>query len=908
MNIPRRALFGKLNLDLFRAIESATAFAKLRGNPYVELVHWLHQIWQIPGNDLHRLTSHHGLDDVQVERDLTVALAQLPSGAVGLNDFSHMVELAIERAWVFASLTMGDSCIRGAWLLGAMLQTPELRRLLLGISASFQRLPVALSGDELLAIVGGSGEARMAAHDASELSPAVPGEASGAWGASSEGGSALSRYCTDLTALARSGGIDPVVGREQEIRTMADILLRRRQNNPLLTGEAGVGKTAVVEGLARAIAADKVPPSLREVRVLSLDVGMLLAGASMRGEFEARLKAVLKEAGDAAVPVILFVDEVHTLVGAGGQAGTGDAANLLKPALARGAMRVIGATTWSEYKKHIERDPALTRRFQVLQVQEPPEPDAMAMVRGLVPVFAKHHGVVVLDEAVRAAVTLSHRYIPARQLPDKAISLLDTACARVAMSLHAPSRQLEAACAQRDALRGEFDLLQQEAGMGKDREEALAKLQARLDQVERECVALTDAGDAERLLAATILDKREACSQAGEVQERRALEGELRELERELAALQGERPGVHSQVDESVVATIVADWTGIPVGRMLQDDIAAVISLDVQLRQRVIGQERALEAITARVKTAKAGLSDPGKPLGIFLLVGPSGVGKTETALALAQAVYGGEHNLITINMSEYQEAHTVSSLKGSPPGYVGYGEGGVLTEAVRRRPYSVILLDEVEKAHPDVHELFYQVFDKGWMEDGEGRVIDFRNTLILLTSNTGADLISQLCEDPSLLPEPQALADALQTELRKVFPAAFIGRLSVVPYLPLPEALLAAIVSLQLEKVVARVQERHGIAFAYTQDAVAHIVSQCGTHETGARRIGQFIEHNVLTQLAQIWLQGRQERLLVRSVLLQPEASSPLLSVPPKTPEWAPKPSGGLWLQVSADAEGVEQ
>ncbi|RZA30704.1 MAG: type VI secretion system ATPase TssH [Proteobacteria bacterium] len=907
MNIPRRALFGKLNLHLFRAIESATVFAKLRGNPYVELIHWLHQIWQIPDNDLHRLASHHGLNDSQVERDLTVALAQLPSGAAGLNDFSHMVELAIERAWIFASLTMGDRQIRGAWLLGAMLQTPELRRLLLDVSASFQKIPVSLSGDELLSIVRESGEAHMTAHDASDLSPTVPGESSSALSTSTESGSALARYCTDLTALARNGGIDPVVGREQEIRTMADILLRRRQNNPLLTGEAGVGKTAVAEGLALAIAAGKVPPSLREARILSLDVGALLAGASMRGEFESRLKAVLKEAGDAPVPVILFVDEVHTLVGAGGQAGTGDAANLLKPALARGAMRVIGATTWSEYKKHIERDPALTRRFQVLQVQEPPEVDAMAMVRGLVPVFAKHHGVVVLDEAVRAAVTLSHRYIPARQLPDKAISLLDTACARVAMSLHAPSRELEAARARRDALQAEFGLLEHEASMGKDRADALAELQVRLDQAGQECAALTDAGDAERLLTGTILQKRMACSQAGDPREKRAMERELRDLEQGLAALQGERPGVHSQVDEAVVAAIVADWTGIPAGRMMQDDIAAVLSLEKQLRQRVVGQDRALEAIAARVKTAKAGLSDPGKPLGTFLLVGPSGVGKTETALALAQAVYGGEHNLITINMSEYQEAHTVSGLKGSPPGYVGYGEGGVLTEAVRRRPYSVILLDEAEKAHSDVNELFYQVFDKGWMEDGEGRVIDFRNTLILLTSNTGADLISHLCEDPLLLPEPQALADALQTELRKVFPAAFIGRLSVVPYLPLTEALLESIASLQLQKVVARMHERHGIALAYTQDAVAHIVSQCGMHEIGARRISQFIEHNVLTQLAQIWLQGMKDRLLVRSVVLQAEASSPMQPTSPATADWVPKPRGGLYLQVSADAEVAE-
>ena len=490
MNIPRRALFGKLNTDMFRAIESATAFAKLRGNPYVEVVHWLHQIWQAPGSDFHRVVPHYGMDAAQVEKDLTVALAQLPNGATGLNDFSHQLEQAIERGWVFASLTMGDTRIRGAWLLAAMLQTPDLRRLLLGISASFQKIPVAQIAEDFALVIAGSREDHDTAHDATGMPDAIPGEASGAMDAAPDGKSSLTKYCADLTALAREGRIDPVVGREHEIRTMVDILLRRRQNNPLLTGEAGVGKTAVVEGLALAVVAQKVPPSLQDVRILSLDVGALLAGASMRGEFESRLKAVLKEATDSPVPVILFIDEVHTLVGAGGQAGTGDAANLLKPALARGALRAIGATTWSEYKKHIEKDPALTRRFQVLQVMEPQEAAAIAMVRGLVPAFAKHHGVAILDEAVRAAVTLSHRYIPARQLPDKAISLLDTACARVAMSLHAPSREQEDLQAQLDALVDEHSLLAREASIGKARGEAMAALQARISALESERDAL----------------------------------------------------------------------------------------------------------------------------------------------------------------------------------------------------------------------------------------------------------------------------------------------------------------------------------------------------------------------------------------------------------------------------------
>ncbi len=895
MNIPRRALFGKLTTDLFRAIESATAFAKLRGNPYVEMVHWLHQIWQISGNDFHRIAAHYGVDAAQVEKDLTIALAQLPGGASGINDFSHLIEASIERAWVFSSLSMGDKSIRGAWLLAALLQTPDLRRVLLGISPSFQKIPPLQAGDEFPLLIAGSKEDASASQEASDLPAAIPGEASGALEPQQDGKSTLAKYCTDLTALARDARIDPVIGREHEIRTMVDILLRRRQNNPLLTGEAGVGKTAVVEGLALAIVAKKVPPNLQNVRMLSLDVGALLAGASMRGEFESRLKAVLKEASESAQPVILFVDEVHTLVGAGGQAGTGDAANLFKPALARGALRTIGATTWSEYKKHIEKDPALTRRFQVLQVMEPEEAAAISMVRGLVPAFAKHHGVTILDEAVRAAVTLSHRYIPARQLPDKAISLLDTACARVAMSLHSPSRELENLHARLAALEGEVDLLSQEAAMGKVRGPALATLEAQVAELEVSQALQTQAALAERELSSAILTQREQLQHAPDAGEKLLLTQELQRLEQEFAVLQGDSPRMHIEVEASVVASIVADWTGIPVGRMVRDDVAAVMALDSQLRKRVVGQDQALAVIAERVKTAKAKLSDPNKPLGTFLLVGPSGVGKTETALALAQAVYGGEHNLISINMSEYQEAHTVSSLKGSPPGYVGYGEGGVLTEAVRRRPYSVILLDEVEKAHPDVHEVFYQVFDKGWMEDGEGRVIDFKNTLILLTSNAGSEVTSSLCEDPALAPDATALVEALQPELRKVFPAAFLGRLTIVPYLPLPGSLLEAIVGLQLQKVVVRMQEQHGIALECTPAAIAHIVSQCGTHETGARRISQFIEQNVLTQLAQCWLQAMQDHSVLRKVVLH--AESELLRQPQDYQSVASK--AGLHLQL---------
>jgi type VI secretion system protein VasG len=629
----------------------------------------------------------------------------------------------------------------------------------------------------------------------------------------------------------------------------------------LLTGEAGVGKTAVVEGLACAIAAGDVPPKLVGVRLLNLDVGALLAGASMKGEFEARLRGVLEAALKSTVPVILFVDEIHTLIGAGGQAGTGDAANLLKPALARGAIRTIGATTWAEYKRHIEKDPALTRRFQVLQVPEPEELAAIDMVRGLAETFSRHHGVVVRNQAIRAAVTLSHRYIPSRQLPDKAISLLDTACARVALSQHAPPRELQDVRQRMLAARVESELLAAETRIGLDAGRALAAAQTRIDEL----VAVEQSIDArwkEQLLAAqALLAARDAlgadsgASQPDTSRDTCTPLHPLKELERALTELQGDGPLVFPEVSEAIVAEVVSDWTGIPVGRMLTDEVAAVQSLPATLEARVIGQRDALHQIGERVQTARAGLTDPKKPLGVFLLAGPSGVGKTETALALAEALYGGEQNLITVNMSEYQEAHTVSGLKGAPPGYVGYGEGGVLTEAVRRRPYSVVLLDEIEKAHRDVHEMFFQVFDKGYMEDGDGRYIDFRNTTILLTSNAGSELTTSLCADAPLSPDSDGLREALSYELLKAFPAAFLGRVTVVPYRPLADESLARIVRLHLDRVVTRMAHAHDIALAYNQQVVDYIVGRCLVEETGARVLIGFIEQHVLPRLSALWL-----------------------------------------------------
>ncbi|KAF1034759.1 MAG: Protein ClpV1 [Burkholderia lata] len=858
MNISRQTLFGKLGVELYRGIESATNFCKLRGNPFVELVHWLHQLLQQPDGDLQRIVRHAHIDRDALERDLARALADLPAGASSISDFSWHVEAAIERGWVLATLGHGDHRVRGAWLIAALVSTLELRRVLLAISPEFGKIPVEGFGDVVPAWIAGSPEAADGAYDHSELAPALPGEASSAVSGTSKG-NALEQYCLDLTALARAGEIDPVIGRELEIRTMIDVLLRRRQNNPLVTGEAGVGKTAVVEGLARAIASGNVPPNLAEVRLLSLDVGALLAGASMKGEFEARLKGVLEAAARSAVPVILFVDEIHTLIGAGGQAGTGDAANLLKPALARGTIRMIGATTWAEYKRHIEKDPALTRRFQVLLVAEPSEAAATDMIRGLVPTFSSHHGVVVRDEAIRASVTLSHRYIPSRQLPDKAISLLDTACARVALSQHATPRELDDVRQRLAAARAEELLLVHETRIGIDADKALNRVRTRIDVLATEEAAIADRWCEQVSAAQALLAGRDAAiADAGDSP---VSVDQLRKLERTLAKLQGDVPLVFPEVDESIVAEIVSDWTGIPVGRMVTDEVVAVRRLPETLGARVIGQSEALHLIGERVQTARSGLTDPKKPLGVFLLAGPSGVGKTETALALAEALYGGEQNLITINMSEYQESHTVSGLKGAPPGYVGYGEGGVLTEAVRRRPYAVVLLDEIEKAHRDVHEMFFQVFDKGYMEDGDGRHIDFRNTTILLTSNVGAELSASLCADPALSPDFDHLRAALAPELLSAFPAAFMGRVTVVPYRPLADDALASIVRLHLDRVVKRMADSHDIALAYDATVVNYIVGRCLVQETGARVLIGFIEQHVLPRLSALWLDAFTSR-----------------------------------------------
>jgi type VI secretion system protein VasG len=893
-DISRVALFGKLDGLAYKAVEGATVYCKLRGNPYVELVHWVNQILQLQNSDLHCIVRAFDVEPSKLARDITDSLDRLPRGASSISDLSAHLQDSVERAWVWATLKFGDSTVRTGYVIVAILKTAALKNVLIGISKEFDKIKVEQLADDFAKICANSPEEQMHAQDGTQLGAgAAPGEFSDAIAPAQMGKQeALKRFTVDLTEQARTGKLDPIVGRDEEIRQLVDILMRRRQNNPLLTGEAGVGKTAVVEGFALKIAAGDVPPPLKEVSLLALDVGLLQAGASMKGEFEQRLRSVIDEVQASAKPIILFIDEAHTLVGAGGAAGTGDAANLLKPALARGTLRTVAATTWAEYKRHIEKDPALTRRFQVVQVAEPSEDKAILMMRGVASTMEKHHRVQVLDEALEAAVRLSHRYIPARQLPDKSVSLLDTACARVAISQHAVPPEVDDCRKRIDALQTELAIIGRESAVGVDtversqvatqkldadkaklaelevrwnQEKALveqilsirAKLRGVVDKVEGTASPLEAKADAaKRSTAPAALTTVTPLSDA----ERAELLQSLKGLQSELRALQGERPLILPTVDNQAVAAVVEAWTGIPVGRMVKNEVESILKLADTLEQRIIGQRHALDMIARRIQTSRAKLDNPNKPIGVFMLAGTSGVGKTETALALAEVLYGGEQNVITINMSEYQEAHTVSTLKGAPPGYVGYGEGGVLTEAVRRRPYSVVLLDEVEKAHPDVHEIFFQVFDKGWMEDGEGRIISFKNTLILLTTNAGTDLITNLCKDPELMPDADGIAKALREPLLKVFPPALLGRLVVIPYYPLNDAMIGAIVRLQLGRIAKRIKENHKVPFTYDDDVIKLISSRCTELASGGRMIDAILTNTVLPKISEEFLKRMME------------------------------------------------
>ncbi|MET0026309.1 MAG: type VI secretion system ATPase TssH [Candidatus Thiodiazotropha sp.] len=889
--INRAALFGKLNSLGYRAIESATVFCKMRGNPYVELVHWFHQILQLQDSDLHRIIKQFNLEPSRLAKDITDSLDTLPRGSTSISDLSSHVEEAVERGWVYGTLMFGDAQVRTGYLVVGILKTNSLRNALVRVSDEFKKISVDTLTERFEEVVSGSPEEAMRANDGFQIGGgAAPGEASGAMAPAQMGKQqALHQFSVDLTERARNGEIDPIVGRDDEIRQIVDILMRRRQNNPILTGEAGVGKTAVVEGFALQIARGEVPPPLQDVTLRVLDVGLLQAGASMKGEFENRLKQFIEEVQSSEKPIILFIDEAHTLIGAGGSAGTGDAANLLKPALARGTLRTIAATTWAEYKKYIEKDPALTRRFQVVQVDEPDEERAIRMMRGVAGTLEQHHRVQILDEALEASVRLSHRYIPARQLPDKSVSLLDTTCARVAISQAAVPAEVDDSRRRIEALETELEIIGREKAIGLDTEERERISNEKLELERARLEQLTQRWEEEKSLVEQVLkiqrqlkgetDEEEApavsadaatdvAGEAGQTPDGETapdvppetLRSELAELKDRLATLQGEAPLILPSVDAQAVASVVGDWTGIPVGRMVKNEIETVLNLSDTLAKRVIGQDHALQMIARRIQTSRANLDNPNKPIGVFMLCGPSGVGKTETGLTLAESLYGGEQNVITINMSEFQEAHTVSTLKGAPPGYVGYGEGGILTEAVRRKPYSVVLLDEVEKAHPDVHEIFFQVFDKGWMEDGEGRHIDFKNTLILLTSNVGTEMIDNLCKDPDLIPEPETIAQSLRDPLQKVFPAALLGRLVVIPYYPLSDEVLAKVVRLQLGRIQARIQANHGIPLEVEDEVIKLIISRCTEVESGARMVDAILTNTLLPEISRHILTEQME------------------------------------------------
>lgn len=838
------SLIGRLNPDNRRALERAAQRCLQRGHHFVEIEHLLLELLDIEGGDLAFLLPRFGLERDALTAEINKALDLFKVGSTRTPALSSHTLGLLEDAVVQASV-LGLDSIRSGLLLLALVDRDERRSLLLNSASSLLRIPKEALRANLLEWTENSRE-HVGPRAVSSANPATRQD------------SVLDQYTQDLTADAHAGRIDPIVGRDGEIRQCIDILLRRRQNNPILVGAPGVGKTAVVEGLALRIAAGDVPPSLQEVSLRVLDLGLLQAGAGVKGEFEQRLKGVIDAVRGADKPIILFIDEAHTLIGAGGAEGGSDAANLLKPALARGELRTLAATTWLEYKKYFEKDPALARRFQLVQVEEPDEITAVEMLRGVAAKLEQHHGVQVLDAAIHEAVKLSHRYISGRQLPDKAISVLDTACARVALGQHDVPPPLESLRHRQQSLQEEVDRLRREQATGLDHREritllesesksnvqAIRELQTRWSE---ERVAVRELLDTRRELLA--LSERADSDKPDEATDSRIdhLAAELLRLEAGLDAIRQDDPLVPEQVDTKTVAAVIAGWTGIPVGKMLADEAHAVRTLGTRMGQRVMGQSTALNTIAQRLQAYRAGLTDPQKPVGVFLLVGPTGVGKTETAYALADALYGGERNLISINLSEYQEAHTVSQLKGAPPGYVGYGSGGVLTEAVRRKPYSVVLLDEIEKAHPDVLEAFYNVFDKGLMEDGTGLVVDFKNTVMLATSNVGAEL---LLDTPVAQLGSEAFNEALHKVLLQAFRPAFLARMTVVAYRPLDEATLEGIVLAKLEKLRGRYKAATGKQFEFDSGIVKAVLAKCSA--AGARDVENVLMTQVTGKLAE--------------------------------------------------------
>ncbi|MDQ4629875.1 type VI secretion system ATPase TssH [Janthinobacterium lividum] len=871
MSINLKTLISKLNDTSRTAATRAAGICVGLGQYEVDLEHLFLALLEQPASDFALIARHSGISVSMLEADLQAEVARLQTGNARTPVFSPRLPKLFENAWLIASLDVQagrQASIRSAHLLQALLTDPELAQLAYRGSKLFNKFKLDDLKHNLDKITQGSQEAAGA--------PAADGEAG-------EGGDpvgelegraaasktpALDQFTTNLTARARDGKVDPVIGRDAEIRQAIDILMRRRQNNPILTGEAGVGKTAVVEGLALRIAQDDVPDVLKGVEIHTLDMGLLQAGASVKGEFENRLKNVIDEVKKSPHAIILFIDEAHTMIGAGGTAGQNDAANLLKPALARGELRTIAATTWGEYKKYFEKDAALARRFQVVKIEEPSEELACAMLRGMAPLMEKHFNVRIYDEAITEAVRLSHRYIMGRQLPDKAISVLDTACAKVALGQNATPALLENLVKKLDRIDAEVATLEREEKSGGNHPVRLKDLRAQRSAAAGEHAALAARWENEKTLTGKVKGAREELESAGAKPDA-SQAGDLQALLKDLRALQGETPMVPVQVDGHVVAEIVAGWTGIPLGKMVKDEIRTVLKLKDMLEERVLGQSHAIEAVAQRVRTSRANLDDPNKPKGVFLFVGPSGVGKTETALALADVLYGGERKLITINMSEYQEAHSVSGLKGSPPGYVGYGEGGVLTEAVRRNPYSVVLLDEVEKAHPDVLELFFQVFDKGVMEDAEGREIDFKNTIIILTSNVGSGILMQACLNVAAadLPTPEQLEEKIRPQLVKTFKPAFLGRLKVIPFYPISDDVLVNIIGLKLGKIAQRIAANHKAEFSHDEALVEAVLARCTEVDSGARNVDNILNGTVLPEIAESVLAKMAEGAVITKI-----------------------------------------
>ncbi len=899
MNVDPRALVGRLNHDTRNALEAAAGLCVSRTHYDVEVEHFLAKLLDDTSNDAAQILKHFGVDRSRLMRDITESLDALKTGNPRTPALSPKLVALLSNAWLVSSLEQRSNQIRTGHTVLALVSDPDLQRLARGISREIDKISPEALKEGFDAIIAKSSEEEQVGAEAE--APGAPGKPTKT--------PKLDQYTHDLTARARQGELDPVLGRDFEVRQVVDILTRRRQNNPILVGEAGVGKSAIVEGFAMRVVSGDVPEVLKNVTIKTLDLALLQAGAGVKGEFENRLKGLITEVKSSPTPIILFIDEAHTMIGAGGAAGQGDAANLLKPALARGELRTVAATTWSEYKKYIEKDPALARRFQLVKVEEPAEELCQVMMRGVVPSLEKHHKVRILDDGMEAAVRLSARYLSDRQLPDKAVSVLDTACARLALGQSATPPPVEAARRRLDDLEVQTRVLTREQATGSDHTERLAQIAEQQTATEAELEALQERWEKESDLVIrirTLREQLEATVQAaaggdgkgdvpqpegnpgervgvsldeepvggseegdGEPEEGEGtgevmstlspeeLRAELTRLNEELDAMQGETPLVPVCVDHELVGQVISGWTGIPVGKMLRDEAATALSLEEHLGERIIGQDHVLEVVSHRVRSSYAKIEDPNKPKGVFLFVGPSGVGKTEMALALADLLYGGERNMVTINMSEFQEAHTVSTLKGSPPGYVGYGEGGVLTEAVRRRPYSVVLLDEIEKAHPDVLELFFQVFDKGRMEDAEGREIDFKNTIIILTTNAGTDSIMRLCEDPETLPTWEGLVKALKPELDSLFKPAFLGRTVIIPFFPLRDEPLKKIVRLKLNRIRKRMQETRGIAFAYDAAVEDEIAQRCTEVESGARNIDNILSNTVLPDLSRVLLEA---------------------------------------------------